>query len=118
MKKYCILLIIVFGFFITPNSVFACGMKCCAKETTITKVNKGCCEKSSDSKEKSHDGCGKKCPPSSCKCPVFHNSIVMPFDTILKSMCFNFSTKKKLNLDDETNLSSGFHSLWLIPKIS
>lgn len=63
--------------------------------------------------EKNH--CGNDCSNALCKCPT--NSNISFFYS--NSISF---TKVKVNVShsfliDETNISKGFYSIWLIPKI-
>ena len=51
IKKFYILLLVVFGFCMMPSTAFACGTK--------TKTEKTCCKKESSSAEKS-DCCNKE----------------------------------------------------------
>ena len=113
----------MFGFFLIPALTLACetksGKSCCNKETSSNPKKMDCCKNDNHSKNKDNDGCSGKNKNSSCSCLIFHFSTVLPFETELKQQqCFNFLDEKQNFNDAETNLSSGFHSIWLIPKIS
>ena len=121
-KIHILFLIALLGFFLIPALTYACEMKsgksCCNKETSANTEKKDCCKNDNHSKNKDNDSCGGKSKHSSCSCPIFHFSVILPFETELKQQCFNFLDEKENFYDSETNLSSGFSSIWLIPKIS
>ncbi len=117
MNRFYILVLVLFGFLLMPNSTFACGNKSekhCKKETTSKTEKKSCCDKS-DSKK----GCGGKCGHSKCGCP---SSVITAFnfsgEIHFKTNNFDFISEKQKFSNSETFISSGFYSLWLIPKIS
>ncbi len=123
MKKFHILLIVLFGFLLMPSAVSACGnhsekSSCCNKETTSKTDKDDCCKNDSHSKNKNHDGCGGKCGHSKCGCSFTTTAFSSTFEVNIKNNVFDFSYQKQKFYNSETNLSSGFHFLWLIPKIS
>ncbi|HKO77317.1 MAG TPA: hypothetical protein VJU52_08870 [Flavobacterium sp.] len=125
MNKFHILVIILFGFLLTPSGVFACE-KDSANETTHKATsseacnkdccNKDCCKKDSHSKNKNHDGCNGKCGHSNCVTTSTQSSAIFSEIKFTNSN-FSFLEKKSKFYDYETSISSGFNSLWLIPKI-
>lgn len=126
MKKLYILLIVIFGFLLMPSNTFACGNSCgkktekhsCKKETSSKQDKDGCCSNDSNSKSKNHNGCGGKCGHAKCGCTIVTNGFTATIELNFKNNNFDFSTEKQKFSNTETFISSGFHSLWLIPKIS
>ena len=122
-KLHIVFLTITLGFLLMPALTYACetesGKSCCDKEMSSSKMDKmDCCKKHTPSKSKEDQSCGGKTEHSSCSCSVFHISVIIQFEnqTKLKSLDF-FEEKNKFN-DKEIAISSGFSSVWLIPKIS
>ena len=108
------------GFFLTPTLTYACGKPaektekaCCKKETSQTE-KKDCC-KSHSQNDKNDDGCGGKCKNPSCHCPTALLTIALPFVTEMKY--HNIFLEKVTIAYTKTYVSSGFHSIWLPPKI-
>lgn len=124
-KFHIVLLIVTIGFFLIPSSTYSCEMKtkksCCNKEMSSSANKKmDCCKNSNHSKSKDKDhegGCNGKCGHSNCTTSSIHFSVAF-FEIKFKNNSFDFSEKKQNYFNSETNLSSGFHSIWLIPKIS
>lgn len=122
MKKHHIAIIIILGIFLIPCSAFACAQKiikteksCCQRELTAKTDKKSCCDNSDNSKKE----CGGKCGNSSCAAAsVIQLSVITTFEIDFKNNDLNFSLEKHKFFHSVTFLSSGFNSLWLIPKIS
>lgn len=106
--------------FFLPTSSYACGTKteksCCKTEKSSKKEKKNCCN-SKHSKDKDNS-CGGKCGHSNCTSSSTNFSIISFYEINLKNNPFDFSTEKSKFYHSETFLSSGFYSIWLIPKIS
>ena len=122
MKKYHFIVLVLLGIFFMPNNTYACG-SCSEKHTSkkemASKEKKdSCCDSDSHSKTKKHGGCGGKCGHSKCACPSASNGFTFASELILKNNSFDFSSEKQNYYNTETFISSGFYSLWLIPKIS
>ena len=122
MNKFHILVILLFGFLVMPSGVFACE-KGSVKHSSIKDIsskicNDDCCKKDGHSNSKNHEGCGGKCNHSKCGCASSCNTTVSINEWISTINLFNFSLGKQNFHNYETNISSGFNSLWLIPKIS
>ncbi len=117
-KKFYILLIIMFGFFLGPTLNFARGIKTekkCFKNKTFLKTT---C-KETDFKTKEYR-CANGCIESAADCPVVYCSYYSPmisFQTDNHSF-FNFSKEKQNYYYLEIFISSDFRSIWLPPKIS
>jgi len=123
MKRFYILLIVVLGFFLTPTSTFACEnnskKKSCNKETSSkTYTDDCCCSNDNHYKNKNHCNCGGKCGHSKCGCPSTNTAFISSYQLKSRNGIFTFSSKKQKFSNSETFISSGFYSLWLIPKIS
>ena len=121
MKKFHIIILILFGFLMTPTAVFACGKhtgKQSCKKKLSNKQEDNCCSGYKHSAGK-HDGCGGKCSHKQCGCA----SVTASGLSFISPIEFNENAiksivgKQRFYLSD-TTVSSGFYSLWLIPKIS
>lgn len=125
MKKYRIILIVLLGIFLMPNSAMACGKgsekSSCKKEMSSTKKEKKSCCDSDNSKGKDHKGCKGNCGHSKCgcssTCPT--SSVSFLSETIFKNYMFSYSSIEKVKFSYTIpSISDGFYSIWLIPKIS
>ena len=119
-RLHILIIILTFGFFMSPTMSYACGTKteksCCKKETTSKTEKKDCCN-SKNSKDK-NNGCGGKCGHSDCTSSTTVNfSIISVYEINFKNNSFDFSTEKSKFYNSKTFISSGFYSVWLIPKI-
>ncbi|AOW08941.1 hypothetical protein [Flavobacterium gilvum] len=121
MNKFHIIVIVLFGFLLMPSSSFACennsAKHSSQKAVSSNTCNEDCCKNDGHSKNKKHQGCGK-CNHSNCGCASTCNSSVSINEWYITTNCFNFSSEKPNFYNYETAISSGFNSLWLIPKIS
>ena len=121
MNKFHILVLVIFGFLLMPTVSFACGShsgkNSCSKGTSTTTEKMDCCKNDTDSKNKKSEGCNGKCGHSNCVTTSIQFSIVF-FEIQFKNNNFDFSEKKQNYFNSNSILSSGFYSLWLIPKIS
>lgn len=122
MNKIHIILIVLFGFLLMPNKTFACGSNSeknsCKKEISSTKKNNDCCKIDKNCDKKSKKGCSGKCGHSKCGCPSSSNGFTLVYEINFKNNSLDFSTERKRHSYSETLTSSGFFTLWLIPKIS
>ena len=122
-KNFYILVLVVFGFLGIPNTTFSCGMnhsnkKSCKMEVSSNHETKDCCATKNCTNEKQNNSCGGKCGHSNCNIPLVHIAYFVPFLAQINSENFSFYQKKSKFFNYETTISSGFNSLWLIPKIS
>ena len=123
MKKrlHILIIILTLGFFLSPTLSYACGTKteksCCKKVTTSKTEKKDCCNgRNSKGKDNS---CGGKCGHSNCTSSTSINfSLISTFEIDFNSTNFDFSSEKQKFYNTKTFISSGFSSVWLIPKIS
>jgi hypothetical protein len=108
------------GFFLSPTLSFACGIKteksCCKKQTESKTAQKDCC-KNKQSKDK-NNSCEGKCGHANCTASSTANYSIISSDEIsFKNNSFDFSIEKSKFYHLKTSISSGFYSIWLIPKI-
>ena len=121
MKAIHILVLVVIGFFLIPIGAFACGShsgkSCCNKEISANSEKKDCCKNGNHSKDKSQDGCKGKCGHLNCVTSSVQYNLVV-FEFYFKNNNFDFVEKNQNYFNSNSSISSGFTSLWLIPKIS
>jgi hypothetical protein len=89
-----------------------------AKEENSCSKNscsKKCCEKKSSKQEK-HD-CDGKCRHAGCSTSALQFVILTSNEIDFQNDVFNFSLKNSISSYSESNISSGFTSIWLKPKI-
>ncbi len=117
-RLHIIIIILTLGFFLSSTLSYACGTKteksCCKKEKT---EKKDCCN-GKHSKDKDNS-CSGKCGHSNCTSLTSVNfSMISFYEINFKNNSFDFSAEKSKFYDEETFISSGFYSIWLIPKIA
>jgi hypothetical protein len=123
MKRFQLfILIVTVGFFLMPVLSMACEMKsgksCCNKEMSSKDSTKDCCKKNKESKHNNHDhSCNGKCGNSNCVTYTVQFNLAF-FEIKFKNNNFVFLEKEQNYIHSQDNLSSGYSSLWLIPKIS
>lgn len=121
MYKFHFIVIVLFGFLLIPSSSYACensSAKHSSRKETTSKMDKhDCCKNDNHSKTKNHEGCGGKCSHSKCGCASSCNTSISINELNFNSNIFNFFSRKQNFYSYETSISSGFNSLWLIPKI-
>lgn len=120
MNKFFISVIVFFGFLLMSNNSFACGngsgKHSCEKEVTSKADKENCCN-NKQSKDKG-SSCGGKCGHSNCTSSSSINfSIISFFEVNFINNSFDFSEEKLKFHHSKTFISSGFYSIWLIPKI-
>lgn len=119
-SSFVIILIMLFGFFFQPTQVLACGNNVNQK-TMHLKVNKTeqkhhCTTKTEKTHSNDHD-CNGEC--GNVLCPhATHFSILIAVNRENINNQLSFSVEKQKFYDINTNISSGFLSIWLLPKIS
>ncbi len=124
-KLHIVLLLAAIGFFLIPSLSYSCEIKskksCCNKEMSSSNNEKmECCKNSNHAKEKGKDhdsSCNGKCGHSNCTTSSIQFCVAF-FEIKFNHNNFSFSEKKSNYFNSETNISSGFSSIWLIPKIS
>ena len=121
MNKFHIFVLVLSGFLLMPNNSFGCdnnsAKQTSSKETSSKMEKEDCCKNDSHSKTKNHEGCGGKCNHSKCGCASSCNTSVSINELNFNKNIFNFFSEKQNFYNYETFISSGFNSLWLIPKI-
>lgn len=124
-KIYILFFLLAIGFFLIPISGFACGnntMKTSHKREITSDekekncCSKECCKKTKDSKKEKHD-CGGKCNHTNCTTSSLQFSIPASNEFDFQNDIFNFSIEKPNSYYNEANISDGFTSIWLPPKI-
>jgi hypothetical protein len=121
MKKqfHLLLITLFFGCFLLHSVSYACETKsqssCCKKETSSKSEKKACCsyQQSKDKK----DSCNGKCGHKNCTTSSLNFSTLSYNDIEIKNNQFNFNIQKSNYFYSKTVISSGFTSLWLLPKI-
>ena len=123
MKKFHILLLVIFGFILTPTITYACGIKsekkCCKKESPAKTDKKKCCSKTEDT-DTDEKGCGGSCGDPSCNCPISIVYSLFTFNTIADIQQYIFisiSDRSRFNYT-EIFVKSVYDALRLPPKIS
>lgn len=119
MKKIRVIVLVLFGLFLMPNSTLACGMtskkSSCKTEMNSDNCKMKCCQKKS--KDRSSKGCDGKCGKSTCQVQtVSFGAIVPQFSEIKLNNIFVF-TSKQVFYNNKTNISSGFYFIWSPPNI-
>ena len=103
-----------------PTLSYACGTKTeksCCKRAKLEKIEKKSCCNNKNTKDKDNS-CGGKCGHSTCTTSTFLNlSMVSNFEINFKNYSFDFLIAKPKFYHSKTFISSGFTSIWLIPKI-
>lgn len=128
MKKVYLMALVIFGFFLAPSIAFACDSHSkktsCSKMTVANTEKMDCCKNDPHSKNKNHEcckekrSCNGKCGHSNCITTSSTQFGIVFREIQFKNNDFAFSKKKQIYFKSNINLSSGFYSLWLIPKIS
>lgn len=121
-KKIYILVLAVFGFLMMPDAAFACKKKysettSCEKQISSKDENKDCCRTANNSKGKCHNGCGGKCGHSNCNIPIVQAAFFVPFTGEIDTKNLFCCLRKDKFFNLEVLISSGFQTIWLIPKI-
>ena len=114
MRKKHYILVLLLGFFLMPAMSFACGSSaCCDKEQSSVKAS--CCKKETTSKKE--NGCNKKCKHPSCRCSISIFNLILPNFSEIQINHFDFSDDQQKFHFVESNLSSGFYTIWSPPNI-
>ncbi|CAN5377874.1 hypothetical protein BH09BAC1_BH09BAC1_18100 [soil metagenome] len=120
-KQVYILLIVMLGVFMTPVLSYACGTgsvkteKSCCKKGTSQSVKMDCCETKQAHKDNSDEGCHGDCKNPYCNCPALNFSTTLSY---ISDSNGNISFFERQSIyHEETSTSSGFHSIWIPPKI-
>ncbi len=119
MKNWHFIIFVSFFLSLTTGDAFACGSgkKCCKKEMSTKQTKKKCCGTGDHSKN-NHSGCNGKCGHSSCVNPIVNFAAIPNSNAISTNNSEIFSAKKQLFFYKQPRLTSGYYTIWLIPKIS
>lgn len=120
-SSHVLILLLTLGFFFSPTLSFACAIKiektCCKNDFSSKTGIKNCCSKNKSTDE--NKSCGGICGHSNCSSTSSTNYSLFSFTAIeFKDINFDFSTEKQRFNNSKTFISSGFSTIWLIPKIS
>ena len=124
MKRFQLLLLLIFSIFLLPEIAVACGSTAentAGKEIShsMKEQSKSCCNHESNS-ENHDNGCSSKCEQSCCGCAVTSpgSAFNLVSDATFKTADTHFFTSKETNFSYISKaVSNGFLSIWLIPKI-
>lgn len=121
MKKIFLLLLFILGFLLMPNNAMACKNKSLKstshKEMSPKKVKEHSCCKSSYSKNKKHNCDGGKCAHTKCTCTSSCSLFLFFSEGSTSAASGEIAITKQKFPNFQNLLSSGYGSLWLIPKI-
>jgi hypothetical protein len=122
MKKIFLLLLIILGFLLVPNNAMACKSKSLKYashiEISSKKAKEHSCCKSFHTEKNKHNCNGGKCGHSKCVCPSSYSLFLLfsEVSTSVDTLEIAVTTQKFPNF--QTLISSGYGSLWSLPKIS
>lgn len=120
MKIRYFILLMFFTLYLSQNSAFACsGKNSCKKEMSKTQEKgKDCCGDSCDNHGKgNHKGCSGKCGHSSCVNPIVYTALNSTLAFSIHPNRMVFSNEKTSFYYTQSQLSTGYYTIWLIPKI-
>lgn len=127
-KLKILLSMFLFGLFLVPIEVSACVTSHTNHPKEIIKVEKSCCDDSSDGHHNKQsckkDCCKDNAGDSGCSGNCGHNSCHSSSPTYLihgiqdSQKALLFGDKKSFPLYKQSYYSSGFHSIWQPPKIA
>lgn len=111
-----ILFFVCLGFLLMPTQTYACNINDTSSQKTQAAVSKkDDCKDACSHEQSKKKHCGNDCNNALCKCPTNSNT------SFFYSNNFSFGKAKvtiTLSFSNyETNISKGFYSIWLIPKI-
>ncbi|MEC5165529.1 hypothetical protein RCH18_001260 [Flavobacterium sp. PL11] len=119
-KFHLYLIILTLGLLLLPSLSYACGTQsekeCCKKETTAKQEHKECSEESHATNPS--DNCNGKCGHANCTTTSVNVNLAVFNEFDFTYTHFDFLNEKQNFYTTITFISSGFSSLWLIPKIS
>lgn len=117
-RSVYILFFACLGFLLMPTQTYACNMSNAPSQKVNTPTSaskKDDCKDACTHQQNKKNHCGNDCNNALCKCPTNSNT------SFFYSNSFSFGKTKVYVtpsfLNYETNISKGFYSIWLIPKI-
>jgi hypothetical protein len=116
MKKFHIILIVLFGFFMMPNTTFACGNSnsgSCTMEMSSKTNKKDCCQRTLILKAKAQR-LQWKMWKALCSTPSVNTAIPHYNQFEIKSSNFNFSSEKQKFYQSVSFTSAGYAAIWLL----
>lgn len=119
MKIRPFILLIIFTLCLSQNSALACGgKKSCKKEISKTQKKDCCGDSCKNLRKDNHKGCNGKCGHSSCVSPIVYNALHTTQPFLIHMSPIVFLTPKGSYYYTQSQLSTGYNTIWLIPKIS
>jgi hypothetical protein len=122
MKKIFLLLLFVLGFLLVPNTAMACKSKSMKhishKKMASKNTKEQCCNSSSHSKNNNHNCGDGKCSHSKCVCNSSCSVFLFFSEVNTSTLTVETTVTMQQFPNFQTLLSSGYGSLWLLPKIS
>ena len=121
MKIRHFILLMFFTLCLSQNSVFACsGKNSCKKEMSKTQEKENDCggDSCGNHEKGNHNGCNGKCGHSSCVNPIVYTALNITSPFSIHPNRIVFSTEKASFYYTQSQLSMGYYTIWLIPKIS
>ena len=119
-RVHIFMIILTLGLLLLPGLTYACvaqsEKECCKKEMAAKSEHKQCSEESHSTGQS--DSCNGKCGHANCTSTTANYNSVVLTDFIFNHNTFDFSTIKQNFYTTVTFISSGYTSLWFIPKIS
>lgn len=118
VRLFGILLIVLWGLILTPRTSYAMRVEPAPMSCTHSTDQQGstaCCEKNLDQQDIADDTCNDTCKSCLCHCPTLNLSPLIP--TSYTVVCTPYFAITRNYYDIKIYISSGFHSIWLRPKI-
>lgn len=117
-KHIALIVVFSFGFLLTKNSCYACSSKTGKSHLSVCSKTNHLSAQQSCQKGKHHHDCNHKCKHCSCVCSRSTCSIYLQSLIGIKSKN-SLAVLKKEKFDFiQVHYPSGFHTIWLPPKIS
>ena len=120
ITKIYMLSFLILGLALTPNNTYACGAKsektCCKKKSSHKSETKSCCKKSNNNTTE-EEGCGGNCGDQSCQCSGISIGFILPFIDEIRINNVDFFIEDQKFGSLKVEYSTGFSSLWTLPKI-
>jgi hypothetical protein len=119
MKRLNLILLLLFGFIMSPNFVLACGSKseksCCGAKKMETSCKMKCCQKQEE--DNSNKGCDGKCDKNTCQVQSIFVGAVLPSNVEIEFKKFIIETSSKLFFHKETVALAVYLSIWTPPNL-
>ncbi|WP_417940802.1 hypothetical protein [Flavobacterium sp. RS13.1] len=121
MRGIFLLLLFTFGFLLMPGSAMSCNIESFKSpsqdQISIKNIKEHSCCKSSDFQNKNHNCNGEKCTHTKCTCTFSCSVFLFFISTVTSNAVIKIAYAAQRFPDLQTPISTGYGSLWLIPKI-